>query len=131
MLTKKIKKILKKSSLVLPVLLFLTAYSLLPKRVTVVEGQNVDFGFGLTETMNAENEGKYTCDVKILNVIPVKTVDVSVMPKTYLIPSGEAIGVKLYTEGVLVVGISDVTDKDVSIRVLGTLKYIVVVQNIF
>ena len=112
MLTEKIKKILKKSSLVLPVLLFLTAYSLLPKRVTVVEGQNIDFGFGLTETINAENEGEYTCDVKILNVIPVKTVDVSVIPKTYLIPSGEAIGVKLYTEGVLVVGMSDVTDKD-------------------
>ncbi len=112
MLTKKIKKILKKSSLVLPVLLFLTTYSLLPKKVTVVEGQNVDFGWGLTETMSAGDEGNYTCDVKILNVIPVKTVDVSVMQKTYLIPSGEAIGVKLYAEGVLVVGMSDVTDED-------------------
>lgn len=112
MLTQKIKKILKKSSLVLPVLLFLNAYSLLPESVTVIEGEEIDFGWGLTETVSTGTEGNYTCDVKFLNLIPVKTVDVSVMPKTYLIPSGEAIGVKLYSEGILVVGMSDVTDTD-------------------
>lgn len=78
----------------------------------ITEGQNVDFGWGLTESVTAGTDGNYTCDVKILNLIPVKKVDVSVMPKTYLIPSGEAIGVKLYTDGVLVVGMSDVTAID-------------------
>jgi len=78
----------------------------------VTEGQNVDFGWGLTESVNAGSDGNYTCDVRFLNLIPVKTVDVSVMPETYLIPSGEAIGVKLYTDGVLVVGMSDVVGDD-------------------
>ncbi len=35
---------------------------------------------------------------------PVKSIDVSVLPKTEVIPGGQSIGVKLNTEGVLVVG---------------------------
>ena len=50
-------EILKKSIVVLPVLLFLTAYSGVPEKVMVTEGQNVDFGWGLTESVNAGSDG--------------------------------------------------------------------------
>ena len=109
-LIKKFKKILKKSIVVLPVLLFLTAYQGIPRKVTLVEGESLDLNFGVKATVNTEKADRYSVDAKLFNVIPIKSVDVSVVPKKYLIPSGEAIGVKLYTDGVLVVGISDVTD---------------------
>ncbi|MCM3762763.1 SpoIVB peptidase [Alkalihalobacillus oceani] len=35
---------------------------------------------------------------------PVKTIDVSVLPKIEVVPGGQSIGVKLNTEGVLIVG---------------------------
>lgn len=107
---KKFKKILKKSIVVLPVLLFLTAYSGVPEKVTIVEGESLDFKWGVTATVNTSKVDRYSVEAKLFNVIPIKSVDVSVIPKKYLVPSGEAIGVKLYTDGVLVVGISDVTD---------------------
>lgn len=46
--------------------------------------------------------------VKLFGVIPVKKVTLSFMPEVKLIPGGQPIGVKLYTEGVLVVGFADV-----------------------
>ncbi|MBQ7986130.1 MAG: SpoIVB peptidase [Clostridia bacterium] len=104
------QKLLKKSIVVLPVLLFLTAYSGVPSKVTLVEGESLDFNWGVTATVNTAKSDNYTVDAKLFNLIPIKSVDVSVVPKKYLIPSGESIGVKLYTDGVLVVGISDVTD---------------------
>lgn len=105
----KFKKILKKSVIVLPIMLLLTAYRSIPENITVMQGQNVNLNWGITTAANTEKTGQYGCSVKLFNFIPIKTVNVSVMPKRYVIPSGEAIGVKLYTDGVLVVGISDVT----------------------
>lgn len=122
----KFKKIFKKSIIVLPMLVLLTAYRSIPENITVMQGQNVNLNWGITAGANTEKTGEYGCSVKLFNLIPIKTVNVSVMPKCYVIPSGEAIGVKLYTDGVLVVGISDVTDsggriftpaKDAGIRV--------------
>lgn len=92
--------------------MFLTAYSKVPGKVTLIEGESLDFNWGITATANTGKSDSYTLDVKLFNLIPIKRVDVAVVPKTYLIPSGEAIGVKFYTQGVLVVGISDVRDKN-------------------
>ena len=43
--------------------------------------------------------------------IPIKNVDVNVIPKTKVIPLGNIAGVKLYTNGVLVVGMSEIEEK--------------------
>lgn len=50
----------------------------------------------------------YTGTVKLLNLVPVKKVNVTVVSKTYVIPCGCAFGVKLYTAGVVVVGTSEI-----------------------
>ena len=92
----------------MPVFLFLTIYSVVPEKVTLMEGESLDLKRGITATAHAVKKDSYSLDVRLLNVIPIKTVDVRVLPKTALIPSGEAIGVKLFCDGVLVVGISDV-----------------------
>ena len=92
--------------------MFLTAYFGIPDEVILMEGESLDFKWGITATANTSKKDSYVCDVKLFNLIPIKSVNVDVLPKTYLIPSGEAIGVKLYTQGVLVVGMSDVRDKN-------------------
>lgn len=44
--------------------------------------------------------------------VPVKDVSVSILPKTKVIPAGNAIGVKLYTNGVLIIGKSTIEGED-------------------
>ena len=47
-------------------------------------------------------------NVELFNSINVGNVTVNVIPKTKVIPLGDSIGLKLYTEGVLVVGMSEI-----------------------
>ena len=63
----------------------------------------------LETSSNAEQDslgqvGKVDVNLNLFNIVPLKQVSVSVLPKTKVIPLGNAIGLKLYTEGVLIVG---------------------------
>ena len=49
-----------------------------------------------------------TVDVKLFNTFNVKEVSVSVIDETTVIPVGQVSGLKLYTSGVLVVGMSEI-----------------------
>lgn len=101
----------KKFLLVLPILTFLAAYNAVPENVTVTQGARLDFRWGITSEASTEQTGEFDCCAKLLNFIPIKTVNVSVTPRFCVVPSGEAIGVKVHTDGVLVVGVGDVTEK--------------------
>ena len=56
--------------------------------------------------------GKTTAEVSFLNEITLKNIDVDVLPRTTVIPVGNIAGVKLYTSGVLVVGMSEIEGED-------------------
>lgn len=60
--------------------------------------------------LNTDSCGNYDISVKLLNKIPIKTISVTVAPAKYVVPSGDTIGIKLYTNGLLVVSISDFSD---------------------
>lgn len=47
-------------------------------------------------------------DIKLLGLIPVKSINVKQVPDIMLYPGGSSIGVKLNTKGVLVVALSDI-----------------------
>ena len=53
-----------------------------------------------------------TVDVKLFNTFNVKQVSVSIIDKTTVIPIGQVSGLKLYTNGVLVVGMSEIKGTD-------------------
>lgn len=53
-------------------------------------------------------EDSYTVDISLLNIIPIKSSRVSVSQRHYVIPSGEIFGLKLYSNGVMIVGTNDV-----------------------
>ena len=66
--------------------------------------------------LKAQNEQaglpRHTATVKLFGIIPIKTVDLSVLPRIRLAPCGVAAGVKMLTEGVIVIGMNDVETKD-------------------
>ncbi|MBR1802776.1 MAG: PDZ domain-containing protein [Clostridia bacterium] len=55
-----------------------------------------------------QQTGKIDYTVSLLDLITLKNLQVSILPKTTVIPIGKAIGMKLYTDGVLVVGMSEI-----------------------
>ena len=56
--------------------------------------------------------GRKSVEVNFFNNIPIKNIDVNILPKTKVIPVGNIAGVKLYTNGVLVVGMSEIEGKN-------------------
>lgn len=55
-----------------------------------------------------QSKSKFDISVKLFGIIPVKKMTVNFVPEKRVIPGGLPIGVKLYTEGILVVGFSDI-----------------------
>lgn len=47
--------------------------------------------------------GKYEVNVSLFNSIPVKTSSLTISERKYVIPSGEIFGLRLYTQGVVVI----------------------------
>ena len=100
--------------------------SMLPSDIILIQGETLNLNtiFGLNvkdeETMQAssslnnsivEETGQMNLNLNLFNLFSVKDVTVNVIPKTTVIPIGKAIGMKLYTEGVLVVGMSEIEGK--------------------
>lgn len=69
---------------------------------------------GLRNSYNLEptNNGVANLKFKFLGIFPIRDVKVNVVNQTYVVPGGEAIGVKLNTKGVLVVATSEILSVD-------------------
>ena len=122
---------MKKALRIIIVLLLILSYiyiyniSTIPNNVVLFEGETLNFkvatGLSLenisnyktqltsTSLNNQINEvGSNTLNLNLFGKIKVKTVSVDVIPSTTVIPLGQSIGMKLYTKGVLVVGMSEI-----------------------
>ncbi|MFZ5353546.1 MAG: SpoIVB peptidase [Bacillota bacterium] len=62
--------------------------------------------------IHGNNQGRTKGRVMLLNILPIKQVAVNVIPDLKLVPSGEAIGVKIEARGLLVVGMSSINGTD-------------------
>ncbi len=68
----------------------------------------LDVGSAKTSTAtNALSAGQYTAKVKLFGFLPIKTAKINVIQNKKLVPLGTAFGVKLFTDGVIVVDITD------------------------
>lgn len=92
---------------------------MLPDRFTVSCGQEVCIGqwvqsrtpYNAGETVRASGVpagGQYRTRLTLGGVFPIKDVAVTVTEETVVMVCGTPFGIKLYTKGVLVVGLSDV-----------------------
>lgn len=62
--------------------------------------------------IKSEQTGKVNLKLKLFGRIPLKTVSVNIIPETYVLPCGNTVGVKIYTRGILVVGVSSIKGVD-------------------
>jgi len=56
--------------------------------------------------------GNVTLDFRLFGVIPLRQMEVHVLPEKHVMPGGHSIGIKLQAEGVMVVGFNLITDGD-------------------
>ena len=112
----------------------------LPLHMSVLEGEKADFTVNFPLTVNIEdnrdrairltghrtsesvisrpvsleslNRGKAKVDFKLLGLIPVRSVEVDVLPSLRIVPGGHSIGVVLQSQGVIVVGFSPVLSNE-------------------
>lgn len=63
-----------------------------------------------TITADSRDDGSpsYSAEISFMSVIPIKKVSVQKIDDVYVMPGGDPFGVKLFTKGVIIVGISDV-----------------------
>lgn len=98
--------------------LILTIYmqKQLPDRYSVVAGEEITFASAYPirmvqrgETQPSDLAGSsYQMDLKLLGTIPVKTVEVNVVDRKLVTVSGAPFGIKMFTDGLMVVGMSDI-----------------------
>ena len=109
---------------------YICSINSIPSNIIIFEGENLNLKIATGLTLAAKNsktiltasninkekinsEGTNNLNLNLFGTIPVKEVNVNVIPKTMVVPLGNAIGMKLYTKGVLVVGMSQIeTDKN-------------------
>ncbi len=65
-------------------------------------------GDGARVSKSVTVEGEYKVDISLFNKVPVKSSSLTVSNRRYVVPSGEIVGLRLFTDGVMVVGIDDV-----------------------
>ncbi len=107
----------------------------LPSHLHIIEGEKkiIQVSFPLTVTVIQDNKktviindeaskyvlsrqilfkpvhlGNATVNFRLLGLIPIRTVQVSVLPAIKVLPGGHSIGVILHSQGVLIVGFSPV-----------------------
>ncbi len=104
--------------------------TLLPNNLILIQGEmlNLKTAYGITLGEDADSEGilqassninknkvsnigKLDVKLNLFGKFKVKDMTVNVIPNTKVIPVGKAIGMKLYTDGVLVVGMSEINGK--------------------
>ncbi len=112
--------------------IYICAISSIPSSIVLFQGEELNlktiFGISLvnkeegeesilTSTNIDENTesselGTTDVEVKLFNTFTVKNVSVSVIERTIVIPIGQVGGMKLYTTGVLVVGMTEIKGED-------------------
>ena len=61
-------------------------------------------------SLKSKKTGNYQIQMKLFGFLPIKSIDVSVIEQTQVIPCGFPVGIYLETDGILVVGSAKVVD---------------------
>ena len=109
------------------VYVYVIVVSNIPNKLVIFEGEDISINLpigikidnrnALEVSSNSKNKlsekgTNVKLNVSLLNNIALKNVNVDILPRTKVIPVGSVAGVKLYTNGVLVVGMSEIEGED-------------------
>ena len=125
------KRIFKRTILLLTlfiIYIYILVINYIPDQITIFEGENISLKTFFGITLDSEDEvlsvsadtgektinkvGSEKLSVNFFDKLFIKDIDVSVLPRTTVIPVGNIAGLKLYTSGVLVVGMSEIEGED-------------------
>lgn len=126
------KPFIKKVSILILLIIIYTyvvAIQSIPSNIVIFEGETISLKtiFGIKANLIYDNEtvetisnnqnsinevGKKTAKLNLFENIFLKNINIDVLPKTTVIPVGNIAGIKLYTSGVLVVGMSEIYGVD-------------------
>ena len=107
--------------------LFLVVYGFytVPDEIYGISGENIEVnnlykvtyrqGNLRSNLSTAEKEGRYDVSVSLFNAIPIKNSSLTVSNRHYVVPSGEIFGLRLFTEGVLIIKTETVDTKTGSV----------------
>lgn len=116
--------------LLLIIYTYIVYFQSIPDNIVIFEGESVNLKtmLGLkadltekdevietlsnNQTNTINNAGKRTVKLSLFENIFLKNINVDVLPRTKVIPVGSVAGIKLYTSGVLVVGMSEIQGID-------------------
>ncbi|HEX2985877.1 MAG TPA: SpoIVB peptidase [Caproiciproducens sp.] len=86
-----------------------------PDSFQVAAGKNLEWNMAAITVTNGgdrislkNQKRSYTAQLMLCNIVPIKTVNVDVISDTMLIPCGTPFGIKMFTNGVVVVGVADI-----------------------
>lgn len=88
----------------------------IPDSMILINGENLKYkkllGITLSEIQetSSENYNVSNMEFKLFGMIPLKTSNITRIEDIEVVPVGKVIGLKLYTDGVLVVGKSEIED---------------------
>lgn len=98
-------------------MLIIIGYVRIPDEMTIGEYDEINVGktyvcqalvnYGDDGATSVENE--YTTSVKLFNIFPIKSAKVKVSRRRYVVPGGNAFGIRLYTKGVMVIRVDEVS----------------------
>jgi len=118
---------------------YIRTISLLPTQITLIEGEEYVYNFsspfalgfktdkeGMLELSNKgglnlvsfdkkvalkpSKKGSLSLSLKAFGFIPLKTMKVDIVPNIKIAACGNTVGVKLFLKGIMIIGLSDVSD---------------------
>lgn len=96
--------------------IYITNITLIPNKITLIQGEKYEikkvFGIETVETASVSNrkEKEINVELSLFGKVFLKNIQVDVLEKIKVVPIGKIIGLRLYTNGVLIVGMSEIED---------------------
>lgn len=82
----------------------------IPDTFTVVTGESSAVFEDNNIDINSLKKGENSVDIKLMGVVPLKSVSIDVVDSQMVIPCGIPVGIYIETEGILVVDVVEITD---------------------
>lgn len=98
--------------------IYISNITLIPNSIVLINGENFKYkklpGIEISEIQetSSENYNISNMEFKLFGALPVKNLNVTRIEDIEVVPIGKIIGLKLYTDGVLVVGKSEIEDSE-------------------
>ena len=104
--------------ILLIIYIYVSFITLIPDNIILLKGENLQIRnlpgirFIYTASTSNNNINTNNAEITLFENIYLKNISITTMEDMEVVPVGKIIGLKLYTNGVLIVGMSEIEDKN-------------------